>query len=261
MPPTNHTAGLTQSVLKALDILECLASASRPLSAQDIARQCAQSRPTTHRLLVTLLARGYVKTTQDSAQYQLGSKILSLSKNFLEHLNLPELARPGMRELSRITNETVHLAVLEGAETLYVAKVNSPQSVRMGCTVGTRNALYCTAMGKVLLAFLPSEERDTLLEQITLVPRTPNTITDRAALDQHLEMVRAQGFAIDDIENEEGIRCVGAPIFDHTGRAAAAISVSGPAYRLSNAQLQELAETVIETCGAISAELGYTPGN
>jgi DNA-binding IclR family transcriptional regulator len=260
MPQANHEAGLTQSVLKALDILECLASAKQPLSAQDVARLCGQSRPTAHRLLATLLARGYVKTVQDSAQYQLGSKIMSLSKDFLEHLDLPELARPSMRELSRITNETVHLGILDGAEMLYVAKVSSPQSVRMDCTVGTRNPLHCTAMGKALIASLPPGELDTLLGQITLAPRTPNTITDRAALEQHLEMVRAQGFAIDDVENEEGIRCVGAPIFDHMGRVSAAISVSGPAYRLSNAQLEKLAGTVIKTSKDISSELGYAPG-
>jgi DNA-binding IclR family transcriptional regulator len=184
---------------------------------------------------------------------------MSLSKNFLKHLDLPELARPSMRELNRITNETVHLGILDSGNMLYIAKVSSPQSVRMDCIVGTRNPLHCTAMGKALLAFLPPEERDTLLEQITLAPRTPKTITDRATLEQHLEMVRAQGFAIDDIENEDGIRCVGAPIFDHMGRATAAVSVSGPAYRLSNVQLEELAQATIKAGNAISAELGYAP--
>jgi DNA-binding IclR family transcriptional regulator len=185
--------------------------------------------------------------------------VLSLGQSFLNRLDLPEIARASMSTLSQTSNETVHLAILDGTDMLYVGKVNSPQSVRMHSSIGTRNAIYCTAVGKAVLAFLPLEERDALVDQITLVARTPNTITDKAALTKHLELVRAQGFAVDDIENEPGIRCAGAPIFDHTGRPIAAISVSGPAYRLSNAQLAELVEAVVTASRAISGELGHAP--
>jgi IclR family acetate operon transcriptional repressor len=259
MPQATHEANLTQSVLKALDVLECLASADRPLSATEVAQRCGLSRPTAYRHLITLLTRDYVTTRQGGGHYQIGAQVLGLSKSFLEHLDLPELARVDLRELSRLSQETVHLAVLDGTHMLYVGKIDSPQSVRMHSAIGTRNPLYCTAMGKALLAFLPLDKRTALLDQITLTSRTPNTITDRAALTEHLELVRARGFAIDDMENEEGIRCVGAPIFDHTGHVSAAISISGPAYRLSNSRLEELSKSVVAASEAISSKLGYGP--
>jgi len=259
MPQANREVTLTQAVLKALDILECLASVERPLSAQEVAQHCSLSRPTAYRHLVTLATRDYVTTCDDGRSYQVGPKVLELGKSFLDRLDLPELARASMRELSRTSQETVHLAVLDGTEILYVAKVDGPQSVRMYSAIGTRNPLYCTAMGKAILAFLPPEKRTALLDQTTLARRTANTITDKTALDQHLELVRSQGFAIDDVEFEEGIRCLGAPIFNHTGRVTAAISISGPAYRLSNSRLQELSGQVVETSEAISNKLGHLP--
>jgi DNA-binding IclR family transcriptional regulator len=259
MSKPNREANLTLSVLKALNILECLASAEQPLSAQEVAQQCDIPRPTAYRLLTTLFTRGYVATNPDSGHYQIGAKALILGKSFLDRLDLGAIAKTYMAELSRVSGETVHLAIRDGTEMLYVRKTDSPQSVRMHSAIGTRSALYCTAMGKAVLAFLPTEERNALIDQITLAPRTPNTITDRAMLECHLHVVRSQGFAIDDIENEEGIRCMGAPIFDHTGRVMGAISVSGPAYRLSNSRLEELSGPVMEACNAISRELGYVP--
>jgi DNA-binding IclR family transcriptional regulator len=259
MPQANREVTLTQAVLKALDILECLASAEWPLSAQEVAQHCSLSRPTAYRHLVTLATRDYVTTCDDGRSYQVGPKVLELGKSFLDRLDLPELARASMRELSRTSQETVHLTVLDGTEILYVAKVDGPQSVRMYSAIGTRNPLYCTAMGKAILAFLAPEKRTALLDQTTLAPRTANTITDRTTLYRHLELVRSQGFAIDDVEFEEGIRCLGAPIFNHTGQVTAAISISGPAYRLSNSRLQELSGHVVKTSEAISSKLGYLP--
>lgn len=261
MPQAKRKANLTQSVLKALDILECLAVADRPLSTQEIALRCGLPRPTAYRLLTTLLTRDYVTICPDSGRYQIGAKVLSLGNNFLDRLDLPELARADLRELGQIAGETVHLGVLDGPEVLYVGKVDGPQSVRMHSTIGARSPLYSTAMGKAILAFLPLEQRMALLDQITLMPRTPNTIIDRGMLVEHLELVRTQGFAVDDVENEEGIRCVGAPVFDHTGHVKAAVSISGPAYRLSSSRLQELSQPVIKAGMAISNKLGYLPGN
>jgi DNA-binding IclR family transcriptional regulator len=179
----------------------------------------------------------------------------------LDRLDLPELAKPDMRELSQASKETVHLAILDCTEMLYVGKVDSSQSVHMHCIIGTRNPLYCTALGKAVLAFLPREERDALLDQITLMPRTPYTITDKAVLADHLERVRARGYAIDDREVEESIRCVSAPIFDHTGQPIAAISVSGPAFRLPESRLQELGELVMRVSKIISNNFGYEAGD
>jgi IclR family KDG regulon transcriptional repressor len=253
-----HESNLIQTVLKALDVMECLASTDRPLSTLEVAQLCGLSRPTAYRFLTTLLTRGYVASVEDG-HYQLGTRILTLSEGLLDRLDLTKLARSELRELSQASNETVHFAILDDTEMLYIDKVESSQPVRMHSTIGTRNPLHCTAIGKAVLAFIPVEERNALLDRITFIPRTPNTITDRAALVEHLELVYTRGFAIDDIENEEGIRCVGAPVFNHTRRVFAAISISGPAYRLSIPRLLELSTLVITAADAISRKLGYVP--
>lgn len=257
MSEANRKVNLTQSVLKALDILECLARVDRPLSAQEVAQRCGLSRPTAYRLLTTLSTRDFVTIYENSGRYQIGPRVLSLSESFLDRFDLPKIVRPNLQELSQQSRETVHLGVLSGTEILYVDKVDGPQSVRMHSTIGASNPLHSTAMGKAILAFLPREERDALLDEITLTPRTSNTIIARVGLIEHLEQVRAQRFAIDDIENEEGIRCVGAPIFDHRARPIAGISISGPAYRLSSSRIREFAELVKAATEAVSAKLGY----
>lgn len=251
-------SNLSQTVLKALDILECVANADRPLSASEVGGLCKISRPTAYRLLLTLATRGY--TAQANGPYfRLGTQALSLSKKVLDSIDLPELAKPYMRQLSDATNETVHLSILEDTEILYIAKVESSQSIRMTSTIGTRSNLHSTAMGKAVLAFLPAGEQVGLLEQLKLTACTSATVTDQAALVEELSNVRRQGFAIDNEENEDGVRCVGAPIFDHTGRVFAAISVSGPAYRLSVSRLKAFSSLVIDTSSAISSRLGYVP--
>lgn len=257
---TFNESNLSQTVLKALDILECVADADRPLSAAAVAKRCEVSRPTAHRLLCTLAERGYVAHVAGSA-YRLGTQVLSLSKKVLDSLDLPELAKPHMRKLSDVANETVHLSILDNTEILYIAKVESSQSVRMASTIGARNKLHCTAMGKAILAFLPGADQAKLIEQLKLTNCTAAAITDQAALVEELARVRAQKFAIDDEESEDGVRCVGAPIFDHTGRVFAAISISGPAYRLSRSRLNALSSLVIEAAQAISGTLGYVPSN
>lgn len=254
-----HKTNLSQTALKTLDTLECLASANHPLSTREVAQHCGLSRPTAYRLLSTLLSRGYVEKTLNK-HYCLGPRVLSLSKSLLDRLDLPELAKQDLHALCLASDETVHLAILDNTEALYVSKVESSQAVRMHSAIGTRNPLHSTAIGKSILAFLPLEERTALLDRMILTRRTHNTITDKTVLVEHLDAVHTQGFAIDDIEEEEGMRCVGAPIFNHTARAIGAVSISGPAYRLSIARLEELSQLVRKTAEVISFKLGYIPG-
>jgi len=183
---TPNESNLSQTVLKALDILECVANADRPLSASEAAKLCKVSRPTAYRLLSTLATRGYVAQVIGS-HYRLGTQALSLSKKVLDSIDLPELAKPHMRQLSDVTNETVHLSILDNTEILYIARVESSQSVRMTAKIGTRNHLHCTAMGKAILAFLPGVEQARLLEQLKLTGCTAATITAPATLVEELE--------------------------------------------------------------------------
>ncbi|HMB23791.1 MAG: IclR family transcriptional regulator [Chloroflexota bacterium] len=250
---------LSQTVLKALDVLECVANADEPVSAPEVAKLLKISRPTAYRLLATLVSRGYVAAVDD-ARFHLGTQALSLGTKVLSSMDLPEVARAYMRQLSDLTNETINLSIREGLEILYIARVEGSQSIRMTSTIGTRSHLYSTSMGKAILAFLPEEERVQLVERLVLIPHTPATITQPDLLRKELENVCKQGFAIDDEENETGVRCLGAPIFDHAGYAFAGISISGPAYRTSVAQLRALSRPLIEVANAISARLGHAPG-
>lgn len=254
----NDDVAFTLTVCKALDILDCLSKEGAPLPIKEIARSCGISRPTAYRLLSTLTAYGYVtRNHNQDERYRLGFKVLELSKSLLDGTELRQQARPFLTSLSQLTNETVHLAVLDRDEVIYIDKVESTQAVRMYSTMGSRNPVHCTSLGKAILAYLPAEEQGAILERISLERRTPRTICDRSQLALHLAEIGCQGFAIDDIENEEGIRCVGVPILDHEGRAIAAISVSGPAYRLSSERAFQLAAQVQAAAARISRELGY----
>jgi DNA-binding IclR family transcriptional regulator len=167
-------------------------------------------------------------------------------------------ARPFLIELRDFAQETVHLVVMDQGHVAYVDKVECSKAVRMHSAVGDRALVHCTAVGKAMLAFMPQEDVERILDDHGLPARTPQTITDRGRLREELKKVRRLGYAVDDIENEEGIRCLGAPIFDHQGRPAAALSVSGPAYRLSMERTLELAEGVMETAFMVSQQLGYS---
>ncbi|MBN1993855.1 MAG: IclR family transcriptional regulator [Anaerolineae bacterium] len=255
---TSNEANLSQTVLKALDVLECIALANQPLSAAKVAKLCHLSRPTAYRLICTLATRGYV-AQEDDTRYRLGMQVLSLSQNVLESLDLPELARPYLRHLSDTTHETAYLSILDNDEILYIGKAESSQSVRTHAKLGSRNLLHCTAMGKAILAFLPPAEQTQLLEGIELIKFTRMTITNKTDLIKELAKVRMQKYALDNEECEEDIRCVGAPVFDQNGRPFAAISVSGPAYRVTASRVRELSLLVIDTANAISSRLGYIP--
>jgi IclR family transcriptional regulator, KDG regulon repressor len=251
---------LTLTVLKALDVLECLAFSAQSLSAPEVAERCGLTRPTAYRLLSTLASRGYVANGQDG-RYLLGTKMLSLSRRLIDNVELPRLARPNLETLCHDVGEAVHLAVLDNTEVLYIDKIESSAAARMYSVIGTRNPLHCTSLGKAILAFLPEDDRRSILDRVSLTQRTGNTITDRAVLEDHLDAVRDQGYALDDVENEVGIRCVGAPVLSNAGLPIAALSISGPTIRMTRDRATEVAAVVRNTAYEISRKLGYvSPG-
>jgi len=252
--------GLTLTVRKAMEILDCLGEAASPLSASEIGRKLGMSRSTVYRLLATLATGGLVtQDALDTEKYRLGFKVLELASKLLDGIEVRHQARAFLRELRDQVNETVHLAIMNGGQVSYVEKVECFQAVRMYSTVGHRGFAHCTALGKAMLAFLPAGEVERILDEHGLPACTPKTLTDREALLRELEQIRQSGYAIDDMENEEGIRCVGAAILDHRGQPVAALSISGPAFRLTVERIHELSVPVKVTALQISRQLGYLP--
>ncbi len=255
---TRVAAG-SQTLDRALSALLRIAeSEARGLTLAECTAMLGCSKPTAHRILRTLAARGFLRIDPDRGLYTLGVANLRLGMAFLEHLDLRAEALPLLRELAERTGETVHLGVLDRSDVVYIEKVESKHAVRMFSRIGNTMPAYSTGVGKAILAHLPLDELEEALPE-ELEARTSATITDRAELLRHLEEVRRRSYSTDDIENEDGIRCVGAPVFDHTGTVRAGISIAGPATRVTPDRFPELGELVRETALSVSRKIGYEP--
>lgn len=247
-----------QSLERALKILEVLGKNPKGLGVTEISREVDLHKSTVYRLLSTLAKWGYVEQEKENEKYKLGLKIIELSNNVLSNLELRKVARPYLEELMEYANEVVHLCVLRDGEAVYIDKVECPNTIRMYSQIGKRAPVHCTGVGKALLAFLPQEEAISILKTKGLPQKTPSTITSLEEMLNHLEEIKKLGYSIDDVEHEEGIRCVAAPIFDHTGQVVASLSVSGPDYRVTRERVPELAVKVKEIAQKISRRLGYS---
>lgn len=247
----------TQTVERALEVLLAIgASGKTGLTLAECSARLGFSKATTQRILKTLAARGFLEPVPETGAYRLGVANLWLGTDYLESLEIRDVALPQLRILAANTRETVHLGLLSGSRVVYVEKVESPQAVRMFSRVGDTMPAHSTGVGKAMLAFLPTAVTVQLLPD-ELDRCTPATITDRDALLLDLDATRLRGYAIDDIENEDGIRCVGTPVFDHTGGVVAAISVAGPEARVTRDKVEELGRLAQRASLAVSERLGY----
>jgi len=242
---------------KTFAVLEVLLEHKSPMSMSEISEKLKYYPSTVHRILDTLKYGGYVEQNQNTQKYQLGLKLIELGMAKINQIDLVKEARPFLRELAKNCNETVHLAILEDINVLYLAKEESSQTIRMISYVGRRGPLHCTALGKVLLAFLPPGERNDILARIELSKLTENTIIDQEHLETELNKVVQKGFAMDREENEKDVRCIAGPIRDYQGRVVAAVSVSGPSYRIDVEKQNHLKEELISACHGISSRLGF----
>lgn len=248
--------GGVQSVERAMALLMALGQAGRPLSVRELGLQASLPRPTVYRLLMTLQVGGMV--TPVDGGFIIGSRILWLAGRRLAQAELRAAGRPYLLDLRNQTGETVHMAVLEQGQVVYVDKVESPGPIRMASTIGGIMPAHCTALGKAMLAHLPPDEVLTILNQHGMVRRTSQTITEPERLLADLDAIRARGYSIDNVENEEGIRCAGAAVFDHQGRVAGGISISGAAHTITLERIKrELGPRVKETAGLISRAMGW----
>jgi len=258
---TSKPNNLVQTIERASSILDILGQSPQGISIRELSTKIKLPKGTTHRLLSSLSYFGYVRQEPKTRNYLLGLKLVELGQLLLGQLDLRKEAEPFLRDLAERTKETVHLVFLDRNEIVYIDKVETEQNssgLKMASRVGLRNPAHSSAVGKVLLAHFLEEELKNFIKEKGLAKRTENTIIDPTQLKDHLKLVRAQGYAIDDEENEKGIRCVAAPIYNEVGKTVAAISISGPAFRITKKVIQEsLKKEVMETALKVSQRLGF----
>lgn len=242
------------TVVKALSLLDLVAK-HPGLTLTELAQMGKLPPPTAYRLLRALVQFGLVQVTSDH-RYQPGPHCFALGAAFLAGIDLKTEARPFLEDLVEKTGETTHLGIGDGISVVYLDKVETQHPVRMYSRVGALSPMYSTGIGKALLAFGEAAVVNRVIEA-GLERRTPNTITDPSRLRAELERVRARRYAIDDVENEAGIRCVAAPILGADGVAVAAISISGPAARIPDERIETMGRLVLDATSALSTRFGY----
>ena len=243
---------MLSSVKKALELLDHFTPERPELSLAEISREVDAHKSSVFRVLTTLEAAGFLEKDRQSGKYRLGLKILDLAGRVWGRHDIRQIASPYMEELARETGEVIHLAVLDGADIVYLEKKGQGQVLTVATRVGGRNPAYASSMGKILLADLPESELKRVLGPGKLKKLTPNTITEMPRLLEELGRIREQGFALDNEETFPGIRCVGAPIRDSGGRVIAAVSVTVPLQRMSDERVRELWRLVTNTARMIS---------
>jgi DNA-binding IclR family transcriptional regulator len=250
--PTYHV----QVLDRAFDVLDVLAENGGELGATEVASTLGLHKSTVHRLLMILQNRHFVARNPSSGKYHLGWRLFELGSLAVSRLDIYEIARPHLEQLVKVSGETAHLGVLRGAEIISLLNVETTRSVRTPASVGRRTPLYCTSLGKALLAHVPGSVATEVINQMDFQPFTSNTLT-RGAFEAELTKVREQGYALDNEEFEEGLRCVGVPVRNHAGDVVAAISIAGPAFRVGGVHLPGLIRSVILAAQQLSAALGY----
>lgn len=241
---------------RAIGVLQAVSDSETDLAAVEIARQLRLHKSTVHRLLVVLEHHRLIRKGPEGS-YRLGTRLIELGDCAIARLNLSERAKPFLRELANLTGEGAHVTILSGTEMLSIAHVEGRWNLQSLTRTGLRTQIHCTAAGKAVLAFLSEEACDELIARLPLERYTRRTIVKPSAIKMELMRVRTAGFAVDDEELEEGLRCVGAPIFDHRGHVIASVSIAGPVFRLRKQRVPEVARFVIAAARGLSADLGH----
>jgi IclR family acetate operon transcriptional repressor len=247
--------GANSSVDKTLAVLDALGEHER---IADIAAATGLPKSTVHRILQTFVRQGYARTT-DAGTYVGGPRILLLAGRVMAKVDPAQHVDAELRRLCERTSCTVHFAMLNGDELFYAAKISGRKPYRMASRVGMGLPLHSTSIGKAVLAARPEDAARELIDRTELTARTPRTITDPGQLTAHLTEVRKHGYAVDDEENEAGVRCVGAAVLDHVGRVVGAVSLSFLVADPDHGPVETLGEQVAETARAVSLSLGAQP--
>src|SRR5271168_656267 len=241
---------------RGLRLLQIFSEAPHGLTAKQVAGRSRLPVSTVHRFLANLEGAGFLNCSGDGV-YHLGIACFAIGQAALAQLDIRRVSQPYLQELNQQTRETIHLTVRFGLSAVYVEKLDSPEPLRIHSRIGAAIPLYCTAVGKVLLAYLPEQEQAGVLDRMEMHRFTANTAGSPQELQTQLQLVRKNGYACDLEEHEAHIRCVAAPIWDHTGAVNSSLSITGPAVRMGVARLRQLGPLTREVGLQISKDLGY----
>lgn len=245
-----------QTVGRIAQILRCFADAEADLGVMQISRETGLHKSTTSRLLSALHQEGFVEKNVETGKYRLGLGLVNLAGVVLERQDLRQAAQEHLRSLAEFTKETINISILDGEECINIETLRSPKSIRYAGQLGRRTPLHCTSTGKVLLTHISAEQRRQILSR-PLAAYTQHTITDPIKLRIALAEVCDQGYAISDEEFEAGLVAMAAPIRDRSGEVLAALSISGPTYRMGSAALEKFVTPLTDAAQLISRQLGY----
>ena len=246
-----------KSVDKACFLLDVVSEHPQGITITELAAEVDMYKSTVHRLLTTLMRRGYIEQETQTGKYKLGYRLLDLGMRLLSSIDLRKEAAPALRELASLSNEIVHLALMDRGEIVYIDKMESDNTTRMHSRIGKRVPVHSTSLGKVILAYLPEGEAADIVRRYGMPSLTEHTISDPGEFERVLAETAKLGYAFDLEENELGVCCVAAPIFDHADQIVAACSVSGPSNRMTSARLGELVPIVKDCARTISLRLGH----
>ena len=245
-----------QAIERAVSILNAFSPADPELGVTELAERLGLHKSTVHRFMVNLDAAGLVERNPRTGRYRLGLRIFELGGLVMQQMNLWDEALPFLEGLVHDTGETGHLAVLDGGEAIYIERVEARRALRVPSAIGRGYPAHATNLGKVLLADLPRERVEEIVAERGLAAYTPHTITGLEELEAELERIRVLGYAIDNEEYDEGLRCIGAPVRDHSGHVVAALGIGGPVTRITPDRVDELAELVMTAARGLSRRLG-----
>jgi DNA-binding IclR family transcriptional regulator len=249
---------LIQAVSHALDLLEQFHGETDELGVTELSKRLKLHKNNVFRLLATLESRGYIEQNKVTENYRLGLKTLELGQTFIKQMGLLRQSKPVLEALVEECNETTYVAILKDFHIIYLDVVETTMTVRVVPRVGSRLPAYCTAAGKVQIAYMSDEELDQYMPNRELEKFTDKTISDRETLKKQLKQIAEQGYAIDNEELDIGVKCVSAPIRDYTRRIIGAVSISGPSMRFSDERIKnELIPLAKRASEEISTKLGF----
>jgi DNA-binding IclR family transcriptional regulator len=245
-----------QALDRAFAVLDLLGESETPLGLAQVASSLQLHKSTAHRFLMVLERHRMVERTT-GGKFRLGLRLFDYGNRAIEKYDLRERAQPHLRRLVTETEETAHLCILEGHHVIYIDKIEPARSVRMITRIGASNPVHCTSVGKAMLAFLPEDRIAEIMKRLRFERFTTRTISTAEALRTEIEKTRRRGYAVDDEELEEGLRCIAVPVLDSQRLPVAAVSVSGPSFRVTAQKLPSIANQLLQCVRGISADMGF----